>query len=94
MHGADYVSRKFIRAYGRLGRSFGCPSIPLEDHENIIRMLSGGSCLFIYYPDDNYFKNTRLLAIENAVKAIQNLFKDPSEISAGIPGIFAESLAN
>jgi len=94
MHGADYVSRKFIQAYGRLGRSFGCPSIPLEDHENIIRMLAGGSCLYIYYPDDNYLKNTRLLAAESAVKGICSFFNDLPGISAVFPGIFPEFLAN
>lgn len=66
MHGADYVSRDFISRNGRLGRSFGCPSIPLEDHEKIINMLSGQSCLYIYFPDNAYLKNSSLLVDETA----------------------------
>ena len=62
IHSAGYVSREFINDYGRLGRSFGCPAIATEDHEKIINLLSGGSCLFIYYPDDNYYTNSRLLS--------------------------------
>jgi len=62
IHSAEYVSRKFIDEYGRLGRSFGCPAIPIEGHDRIINLLSGGSCLFIYYPDDNYLNTCRLLS--------------------------------
>lgn len=66
MHGADYVSRDFISRNGRLGRSFGCPSIPLKDHEKIINMLSGQSCLYIYFPDAGYLKSSPLLVDETA----------------------------
>jgi len=66
MHGADYVSRDFISRNGRLGRSFGCPSIPQEDHEKIITMLSGQSCLYIHFPDTEYLKRSLLLIDETA----------------------------
>lgn len=64
MHGADYVDKSFSEAYGRIGRSFGCPSIPVEGHEEIIRLLAGKSCMLIFYPDENYL-NTSLLADEH-----------------------------
>jgi len=70
MHGADYVSRDFISRNGRLGRSFGCPSIPMEDHEKIIKMLSGQSCLFIHYPDNGYLQGSSLLADETTAGGI------------------------
>jgi hypothetical protein len=47
MHGADYVSEDFVNRMGRLGRSFGCPSIPVKGHEEIIKLLSNKSC-FVY----------------------------------------------
>lgn len=67
MHGADYVSRDFISRNGRLGRSFGCPSIPMEDHEKIIKMLSGQSCIFIHFPDTGYLQSSSLLVSETAI---------------------------
>jgi hypothetical protein len=58
MHGADYVSDSYIKKYGRLGRSFGCPAVPMGLHEELIPILAGGTCLFIYYPDARYLAKT------------------------------------
>jgi len=58
MHSAEYVSNDYIRIYGRLGRSFGCPAIPVDGHQRIIRMLSGRSCLYIHYPDNEYLSKS------------------------------------
>ncbi|MCB0271386.1 MAG: murein L,D-transpeptidase catalytic domain family protein [Bdellovibrionales bacterium] len=49
MHGAWYVSDAFIKAHGRLGRSFGCPSVPKDEIEPMIRLLPKGSLLYIYH---------------------------------------------
>jgi hypothetical protein len=74
VHGADYVSREFIRQYGRLGRSYGCPSIPLEDHEKIINLLSGASCIYIYFPDDRYQSSSTLFTMETALEEMSHFF--------------------
>jgi hypothetical protein len=50
IHGADYVSEKFIHDNNRLGRSYGCPAIPVELTSSIINTIKGGSCIFIYHP--------------------------------------------
>jgi len=50
MHGADYVSASFIESNGRLGRSFGCPSLPKELNDALIDTIKNKSCLYIYYP--------------------------------------------
>ena len=50
VHGADYVSESFIKQNKRLGRSQGCPAIPVEMNEKIINVIKDKSCLFIYHP--------------------------------------------
>jgi L,D-transpeptidase catalytic domain len=56
IHGADYVSESFIREHNRLGRSFGCPALPLELTKSIISTIKNKSCLFI-----NHRSNTTVL---------------------------------
>jgi hypothetical protein len=48
IHGADYVSDAFVKKVGRLGRSYGCPAIPMEVHDEVINLLAGGTLLFLY----------------------------------------------
>jgi len=55
IHGADYVSNEFVNKYGRLGKSWGCPALPAELTKEIIDLISGGSCLYIY-ADNKYYK--------------------------------------
>ena len=60
VHGADYVSESFIRNHQRLGRSQGCPALPVELTNEIINVIKDKSCLFIYHPSRN--KSARLLS--------------------------------
>ena len=61
MHSAGYVSEDFIRRFGRLGRSLGCPVLPPELNKPIIETIKGGTCLFLYYSDQNYLHGSALL---------------------------------
>lgn len=54
MHGADYVSEDFIKQNGRLGRSLGCPALPLDQYAQIIDAVQGGSCLFLSKSNAGY----------------------------------------
>ena len=54
MHGADYVSEEFIRQYGRLGRSLGCPALPMDQYSQIIDAVGDGTCLFLNGNDASY----------------------------------------
>ncbi len=54
MHAADYVSPEFIKNNKRLGRSQGCPAVPVELTPQIVDMIKDKSCLFIYHPSRTY----------------------------------------
>lgn len=61
IHGADYVCEDFIRRTGRLGRSQGCPAIENALSKDIIQAIKGGSCLFVYSPNQNYLQKSTFL---------------------------------
>ena len=61
IHSADYAEESFIKTYGRLGRSFGCPALPAKNYPQIIEKIKEGSLLFIYYPQEEYLKNSTVL---------------------------------
>lgn len=50
MHAADYVSNSFIKNNHRLGRSQGCPAVPVELSRGIINTIKDKTCFFIYHP--------------------------------------------
>lgn len=48
MHGADYVSADFIAQHGRLGRSWGCPSVSQDMMPRMVDLLADGGLLYIH----------------------------------------------
>lgn len=54
VHAAEYVSKSFIKSNKRLGRSQGCPAVPVELIAEIIETIKDKSCLFIYHPSRTY----------------------------------------
>jgi hypothetical protein len=62
IHGAKYVTHAYIEQYGRLGRSFGCPALPPDLNTAVIDVIKEGSVLFSYYPDNRYFKCSKVLS--------------------------------
>jgi hypothetical protein len=61
IHAAEYATENFIKKFGRLGRSMGCPALPPDLNKPIIDIIKGGTCLFIYNPDNNYIGRSTLL---------------------------------
>lgn len=61
LHAAKYACQNIVENTGRLGRSLGCPAIPLEDHENVIQQIKDGTALFIFYPEQEYLQKSRYL---------------------------------
>ncbi len=62
IHGADYVSENFIKNHNRLGRSQGCPAVPVELSKKIIEIIKDKSCLFIYHPSENDVQSSKLIS--------------------------------
>lgn len=61
MHSGWYVEESFIKKYGRPGRSWGCPALPLTNSDAIINTIKDKSLLVIYYPSDNWFAKSKFL---------------------------------
>ncbi|WP_264565470.1 murein L,D-transpeptidase catalytic domain family protein [Flavobacterium sp. N3904] len=62
IHGANYVSDSFIKGNKRLGRSQGCPAVPVELAAEIISVIKDKSCLYIYHPSINKAKEEKLIS--------------------------------
>ncbi|KTD63606.1 hypothetical protein Lsan_1039 [Legionella santicrucis] len=66
MHSGWYVEESFIKKYGRPGRSWGCPALPLENSQAIINTIKDKSLLVIYYPSDRWFAQSKFLNCDKA----------------------------
>jgi hypothetical protein len=62
VHGADYVNQKLAKRQGYIGRSLGCPAVPIEVHLQLIQLIKNKSCLFIYHPSRKQLQATKLLS--------------------------------
>ena len=58
IHGANYVDERFANGNGVIGRSWGCPAVSKKLSKEIIKLLKGGSLLYIYADDELYKENS------------------------------------
>ncbi|TAL57548.1 MAG: murein L,D-transpeptidase catalytic domain family protein, partial [Legionella sp.] len=61
MHGGWYMEEDFIKKYGRAGRSWGCPAVPLALYQAIINTIKENSLFVVYYPSDEWLVQSRFL---------------------------------
>lgn len=62
IHAADYANEAMGKNQGYLGRSLGCPALPIEVAHKIINLIKDESCLFIYHADKkDYLSKSKLL---------------------------------
>lgn len=61
MHSAEYVAESLIAKQGYIGRSQGCPALPGDIYQDVIKTIRDGSCLFVYSPDKFYAAHSVLL---------------------------------
>jgi len=74
MHEAEYVSEYWIKHYGRLGRSQGCPALPKGIAKEVIDDIKNHTAIFAYYDDKTYlsaspYLNLDMLLTANTVTA-------------------------
>lgn len=74
MHPAEYVSETWIKKYGRLGRSQGCPALPTTIAKEVIETIKEHTLIFAYYNDESYlssspFLDPNMLVTPHAVSA-------------------------
>lgn len=59
MHGGDFAEEEYLKTYGFLGRSWGCPVLPKSEITAVIDKLKNHRVLFIAGNDEYYRKYTR-----------------------------------
>lgn len=62
MHGANYVNENMIKSHGRIGRSWGCPAVPINLAPSIIKTIENGSLIVAYYPNQNWLNKSVYLS--------------------------------
>jgi hypothetical protein len=71
VHSADYVSEQWIKRYGRLGRSQGCPALPAELTQKVIDTIKNKTVVFAYYNESDYLKSSAYLNFDNMINALE-----------------------
>jgi len=61
LHGSQYIGDNYRRWGKFMGRSFGCPAVPMKQSKTLINTIKDGSCLFIYHPSKPYLKGSKIL---------------------------------
>lgn len=89
MHGAKYVSPQFARDHKRIGRSWGCPAVPVHLARPIISTIQNGAALFIYHPTETYLRrsywiNNRIARLPREADRLM-LKKQPSQSNRARP---------
>ncbi len=72
VHGAEYVCQDFVNSHGRLGRSQGCPALPVAETTAIVKTIKGGSVMYLHGPEEARFKS-RWLNVDTAVTAFAGM---------------------
>lgn len=72
MHEADYVSESWIKKYGRIGRSQGCPALPKAISRNVINTIKNRTVVFAYFNDNRYLASSSYLNVDALLARIPN----------------------
>lgn len=84
MHGGWYMEEEFIKRYGRPGRSWGCPALPLSLYQAIIHTIKENSLLVAYYPSETWFVKSKFLNCNKAEVEKHNTLQKSPETKVSI----------
>lgn len=68
MHDAPYVSEEWVKRYGRIGRSLGCPVLPKNISKNVITTIKDKTVIFVYSNDSKYLKASKYLNLRKLLE--------------------------
>jgi hypothetical protein len=71
MHDAEYVSDEWIKKYGRLGRSQGCPALPKAIAKKVINTIKEKTVIFAYYNDTEYLSKSAHLSLDKLFSKLE-----------------------
>ena len=77
MHGGWYMNEQFIKQYGRPGRSWGCPALPLDQSRSIINAIKDNSMMVVYYPNQDWFTKSKFLTCDKMSAFAMNQVRIP-----------------
>ena len=80
MHNAKYVSDDWVKKYGRIGRSQGCPALPEGISKAVIDVIKDKTVIFAYYNDDAYLKASNYLNLESLMEKFDRDYIDVTSI--------------
>lgn len=60
VHGSPNVSASRA-GQGNVGRTEGCPAVPMSSARRLVHLLEGGAVVFAWYPDPNFLARSRYL---------------------------------
>ncbi len=61
IHGEESSEEEYLKEHGFLGRSLGCPVLPLSKSKEIINYIKGNRVLFIFGHDENYVRESKYI---------------------------------
>lgn len=61
MHGGEFAEEEYLKTYGFLGRSWGCPVLPRAEAISVIDKLKHGHVLFIAGKDEEYKRKSKFI---------------------------------
>lgn len=93
MHEADYVSERWIKINGRLGRSQGCPALPKEISKEVINTIKNRTVIFAYFNDETYLRSSAILNLDALLSRLDEYPEFSDSESLPSPLLFAKFLS-